>query len=452
MGYARYVGRVGALAVALGVGAAVATMPGVAWAEDTGEDTASVDSAPTNPEPGPEPENEGNDEGGDPGDPGAGTGTTTTTTTGTQTTAVIGGGGSPQVTISGSTVTSSGTTSEQTPESSAPTTAAAATPTATVETTSVPEPPIYTPPELPASTVPEPLPSSVPQPDPPPSTAPEGDPQELNAGEGDPQELMAGEGDPSGTTLMTTLDGADPGTEQFGLRMAGPTGIDEPQNVMAADFSAAFTTLDAPPPPPPAPDPVEAILVFVGSIITQVMDAVSAALAPIFGPGAPFYNSVIWGAIEAVRRQTYQSWANTTPVVDLQTTGQQDPDDREIHGTLGGSDPDGDPLTYSVPTSGAGAPTNGTVSIDAAAGTWTYKPNTGYSGTDTFTITASDAAAGFHVHGAGQTHTASDSITVTVTPVTPTNNPPVAGDPAFVVDSVDQLTGVVTGHVVRHRS
>ena len=35
MGYAAYIGRVGALAVALGVGVAVATTPGVAWAEPT---------------------------------------------------------------------------------------------------------------------------------------------------------------------------------------------------------------------------------------------------------------------------------------------------------------------------------------------------------------------------------------------------------------------------------
>ena len=36
MGYAKYIGRVGGLAVALGVGIAVATTPGVAWADDTG--------------------------------------------------------------------------------------------------------------------------------------------------------------------------------------------------------------------------------------------------------------------------------------------------------------------------------------------------------------------------------------------------------------------------------
>src|SRR5688572_10252523 len=37
-GYARHIGRVGALAVALGIGAAVASTPGVAWADD-GTDT-----------------------------------------------------------------------------------------------------------------------------------------------------------------------------------------------------------------------------------------------------------------------------------------------------------------------------------------------------------------------------------------------------------------------------
>ena len=36
MSHARYIGRVGGLAVALGVGLAVATTPGVAWADDTG--------------------------------------------------------------------------------------------------------------------------------------------------------------------------------------------------------------------------------------------------------------------------------------------------------------------------------------------------------------------------------------------------------------------------------
>ncbi len=56
MGYAKHVGRVGALAVALGIGAAVATTPGVAWAD--GETETNVE-APSNPEPAAGPDTAG---------------------------------------------------------------------------------------------------------------------------------------------------------------------------------------------------------------------------------------------------------------------------------------------------------------------------------------------------------------------------------------------------------
>ena len=118
MGCTRYVGRVGALAVALGVGMAVAIAPGLVWAHETGEGTSAVDAGPTHPDPTTAPD--GQDDGGiDPGEPGGGT-TTTTTTSGTQSTTVIGGGETPEVTISASTVDTSGTTTEQTPESATP--------------------------------------------------------------------------------------------------------------------------------------------------------------------------------------------------------------------------------------------------------------------------------------------------------------------------------------------
>jgi hypothetical protein len=45
MGYARHVGRVGALAVALGVGAAVASTPGIAYADPTGDSSSPSDSS-----------------------------------------------------------------------------------------------------------------------------------------------------------------------------------------------------------------------------------------------------------------------------------------------------------------------------------------------------------------------------------------------------------------------
>ena len=45
MGYATYTGRIGALAVALGIGAAVANTPGVAWADPDSAESSSSDSS-----------------------------------------------------------------------------------------------------------------------------------------------------------------------------------------------------------------------------------------------------------------------------------------------------------------------------------------------------------------------------------------------------------------------
>ncbi|TPG32527.1 YncE family protein [Mycolicibacterium hodleri] len=50
MGYAKYVGRVGALAVVLGVGTAVASAPGVAWATPTDSSTATTSTTDTSPD------------------------------------------------------------------------------------------------------------------------------------------------------------------------------------------------------------------------------------------------------------------------------------------------------------------------------------------------------------------------------------------------------------------
>src|SRR6476620_3287181 len=55
MGYAKYIGRVGALAVALGVGAAVATGQGMGMARADDSPPADPPSAPSDPSPGAPP-------------------------------------------------------------------------------------------------------------------------------------------------------------------------------------------------------------------------------------------------------------------------------------------------------------------------------------------------------------------------------------------------------------
>lgn len=55
------------------------------------------------------------------------------------------------------------------------------------------------------------------------------------------------------------------------------------------------------------------------------------------------------------------------------------------------TDPDGNPLRYTVPDKGMpGGPQHGTVAVDNATGTFVYTPDTDYVGTDTFSFVASD--------------------------------------------------------------
>jgi hypothetical protein len=61
-----------------------------------------------------------------------------------------------------------------------------------------------------------------------------------------------------------------------------------------------------------------------------------------------------------------------------------------VSGTLTASDPDSDPLTFSI----VAQPVHGTVSVtDATTGAFTYTPASGYTGDDSFTFNANDGTA-----------------------------------------------------------
>lgn len=106
-----------------------------------------------------------------------------------------------------------------------------------------------------------------------------------------------------------------------------------------------------------------------------------------------------------------------TPVNDAPTADNKTASTNEntaVGITLSGSDPESDPLTFSL----ASGPSNGTVSISGS--TATYTPTTGFSGTDTFTYTAND----------GTVSSAAATVTVTV----------VADNAAPVASNVSALT------------
>ncbi|MDF1554354.1 MAG: Ig-like domain-containing protein [Deferrisomatales bacterium] len=104
-------------------------------------------------------------------------------------------------------------------------------------------------------------------------------------------------------------------------------------------------------------------------------------------------------------------------------------EDTATPGTLTGSDPEDDPLTYAVHTNG----TLGTVVVtDPAIGAYTYTPNLNATGEDTFTFVAND----------GDQDSAPATVTVTITPV---NDPPTA-NPATLTVAEDTVTsGALSG-------
>lgn len=68
-----------------------------------------------------------------------------------------------------------------------------------------------------------------------------------------------------------------------------------------------------------------------------------------------------------------------------------------VYGSVGAVDPDGDPLTFAI----AQGPSRGTVVVNTD-GTYSYTPNpgtVGTPGTDSFTVTVTEANAADHVHG-----------------------------------------------------
>ncbi|MDC6480682.1 Ig-like domain-containing protein [Flavobacteriaceae bacterium] len=112
---------------------------------------------------------------------------------------------------------------------------------------------------------------------------------------------------------------------------------------------------------------------------------------------------------------------NDAPVVTAGTISLNEGSNSSI--TLSASDAEGDAMTYAIAT----APTNGTVTLDAATGALTYTHSGGENTSDTFTFTSSDSAL------------TSSAGTVTVT-VTPVNDAPVISADTFAVDQFDEVT------------
>jgi len=114
---------------------------------------------------------------------------------------------------------------------------------------------------------------------------------------------------------------------------------------------------------------------------------------------------------------------NQPPVTLDQSEGTNP--DVAFSGSLLGSDPDGDPLTYSI----LGNPASGTVILGGTENrTFTYTPNVGFTGTDNFTFQASDGEL------------ASNTATVTIN----VNFKPVASGTSLITSEAATISGTVS--------
>ncbi|MGE2723808.1 Ig-like domain-containing protein [Mycolicibacterium pulveris] len=181
------------------------------------------------------------------------------------------------------------------------------------------------------------------------------------------------------------------------------------------------------------------LMALPGQMLKVVSEMLSVAMSPLLlsGPSAPADTPFLWGLLSWVRRH----FLNQTPTISY-TVGAPDANGN-IKITLNEADQDGDRLVYSART-----PAKGSLTLNADGHSFTYDPDEGATGTDTITISASDATYP-HLHGLfglfrpGGGHVTTTTITLTIPDLGPVVDP----DNPFTIDDVDSEFGTVTGSV-----
>lgn len=363
-GCARYIGRVGALAVALGIGVAVATGQGVASAaEDGATDGSSATSSSGS--------TDSSESGGDATAPSTGTASEPDPP-----------GAAPEST-SPSAASDTPKSSSTTDASPPPAGAASSSPT---EQTLSPDPDVVIRSSGGAVTSGQPESSSEERKashappksaDPPPAySAPESQNEQSAAPVVHAKSVVAP--DPSPEVDKTADHTVDAPSLSVAAVTTGPT-----------TNAARMTSFAALAPTPPPPNPVTAFLAVPTAIVDTVTNVVTAVLSGFVtpAPGAPANPPLLWAVLAIVRREFF----NQTPTI---TATASKPDALgNITISLNERDVDGDALLYSA-TDGA----KGSVTLNPDGHSFTYTPKAGETGTDTVTISASDDTSP-HVHG-----------------------------------------------------
>ncbi len=301
--------------------------------------------------------------------------------------------------------------------------------------------------ELEPEAEPEPEPEAEPEPEPQPEPEPE--PEVEAESEVEPPDSADGttpedpvETSPPATINTTRLDVDAVAAEEVALDETADASMSDITEVAITSFAAqasspnaaVISSWNAPAFPslrlwPTAFDPATAITYVTGI----VFNLVNAVLAPFTAglPAPPSGPPTVWTLLAWVRRELF----NFTPHVSAELPPYtQSLVDGEvvITGNVGITDPDGDPMFYTV----VGRPLNGGVVDVDADGNFTSRPMNALAavgGWDSFIVVADDQAAGLHIHGPGGLlqfvpivgnllypgggHRATRTITVNVTPV-----------------------------------
>ena len=116
--------------------------------------------------------------------------------------------------------------------------------------------------------------------------------------------------------------------------------------------------------------------------------ATDSPLAPVTPP------LTLFAALEWVRREILNTFFNQSPTIAYNPR-ENSLVDGSIVGTLVANDPDGTGYTLT-----ATKPAEGEVVVNPD-GTFVYTPGPDYDGGDTFSVTVTEADSGFHIHGLG---------------------------------------------------
>lgn len=211
------------------------------------------------------------------------------------------------------------------------------------------------------------------------------DPDDVPAEDGSEPEGVLGRGDEADSAegAETPSSAGDDDVSTTGV--ARQTTPSSAQTATAASTTVLATGV-ADSPTPPTPSQVS-------------LEPAPAATATAAAPSEdPVQKLTFFSMLEAIWREFIRKSRNSAPTLPAKIVTITIPAGAAASDPIafGGTDPDGDELTYSVAAKGTRTgPKYGTVTIDQATGTFTYDPDDSLTGTftDTFTVTLTDSGS-----------------------------------------------------------